>query len=165
MFQFPGFASRPYGFRTGYRISGGLPHSETHGSKPARGSPWLFAACCVLRRLSVPRHPPDALVSLDLGVAPRAGTDPHAAASPRSKMHPAGVMLALTPCRGAGRARPPAVLGHFACFLFTMSKDPGTPRRACRFQCRRRHRRRYRSVGRDAWAAAPQASEPACHFP
>ena len=66
MFQFPGFASRAYGFSAGYRRSGGLPHSETHGSKPARGSPWLIAACCVLRRLSVPRHPPDALQTLDL---------------------------------------------------------------------------------------------------
>ena len=39
----------------------GLPHSDIHGSTPARGSPWLFAACHVLHRLSVPRHPPNAL--------------------------------------------------------------------------------------------------------
>jgi hypothetical protein len=45
---------------------GGLPHSEIQGSTIARISPWLFAACHVLHRLSVPRHPPDALVhSLD----------------------------------------------------------------------------------------------------
>src|SRR5271167_2533252 len=43
---------------------GGLPHSDIHGSKPARGSPWLFAACHVLHRLLVPRHPPNALLSL-----------------------------------------------------------------------------------------------------
>jgi hypothetical protein len=43
---------------------GGLPHSDTHGSKPARGSPWLFAACHVLHRLLAPRHPPDALLIL-----------------------------------------------------------------------------------------------------
>ena len=43
---------------------GGLPHSDIHGSKPARGSPWLFAACHVLHRLLVPRHPPNALISL-----------------------------------------------------------------------------------------------------
>ena len=49
-----------------YRRSGGLPHSEIHGSKPARGSPWLIATCCVLHRLSVPRHPPDALHTLVL---------------------------------------------------------------------------------------------------
>jgi hypothetical protein len=66
MFQFAGFASRTYGFSTGYpRVEpvGGLPHSETPGSPIARISPGLFAACCVLRRLSVPRHPPDALTS------------------------------------------------------------------------------------------------------
>ena len=34
----------------------GLPHSETHGSKLACSSPWLFAACCVLLRHSTPRH-------------------------------------------------------------------------------------------------------------
>ena len=66
MFQFPGFASPAYGFSRRYRRSGGLPHSEIHGSKPARGSPWLIATCCVLHRLSVPRHPPDALQTLDL---------------------------------------------------------------------------------------------------
>ena len=43
---------------------GGLPHSDIHGSKPARGSPWLFAACHVLHRLLVPRHPPNALLTL-----------------------------------------------------------------------------------------------------
>src|SRR3954447_2875837 len=66
MFQFPGFASPAYEFSRRYRRSGGLPHSEIHGSKPARGSPWLIATCCVLHRLSVPRHPPDALQTLDL---------------------------------------------------------------------------------------------------
>jgi hypothetical protein len=65
MFQFPGFASRTYGFSAGYRIRGGLPHSDIHGSKPARGSPWLFAACHVLLRLLTPRHPPNALLTLD----------------------------------------------------------------------------------------------------
>src|ERR671920_882824 len=66
MFQFPGFASTAYVFSSEYRRSGGLPHSEIHGSIPARGSPWLIATCCVLHRLSVPRHPPDALQTLDL---------------------------------------------------------------------------------------------------
>jgi hypothetical protein len=42
---------------------GGLPHSETPGSPIARISPGFFAACHVLHRLSVPRHPPDALTS------------------------------------------------------------------------------------------------------
>ena len=44
--------------------SAGLPHSDIHGSKPAFGSPWLFADRCVLRRLLVPRHSPYALCSL-----------------------------------------------------------------------------------------------------
>jgi hypothetical protein len=42
-----------------------LPHSEIHGSKLVRSSPWLIAAYHVLHRLSAPRHPPDALKSLD----------------------------------------------------------------------------------------------------
>jgi hypothetical protein len=62
MFQFTGFASRAYGFSAGYPLRGGLPHSEIPGSTIARISPGLFAACHVLHRLSVPRHPPDALV-------------------------------------------------------------------------------------------------------
>ena len=49
-----------------YPLPGGLPHSDIHGSTPARGSPWLFAACHVLHRLLVPRHPPNALVILDI---------------------------------------------------------------------------------------------------
>ena len=43
---------------------GGLPHSDTQGSTPARGFPWIFAACHVLHRLLVPRHPPNALLIL-----------------------------------------------------------------------------------------------------
>jgi hypothetical protein len=46
-------------------LTRGLPHSDIHGSKPARGSPWLFAACHVLLRLLVPRHPPNALLSFN----------------------------------------------------------------------------------------------------
>ena len=64
MFQFPGFASPAYVFSGRYPLLGGLPHSDIHGSKPARGSPWLFAACHVLHRLLVPRHPPNALLIL-----------------------------------------------------------------------------------------------------
>ena len=67
MFQFAGFASHAYGFSMGYRqelpLGGGLPHSEIPGSPIARISPGLVAACHVLHRLSVPRHPPDALTS------------------------------------------------------------------------------------------------------
>ena len=66
MFQFPGFASRPYGFRTGYPLRDGLPHSDISGSTFARNSPELIAACYVLHRLLAPRHPPNALTALDL---------------------------------------------------------------------------------------------------
>ena len=69
MFQFAGFASPAYGLSRGYRLRGGLPHSEIPGSTIARISPGLFAACHVLHRLSVPRHPPDAL-SLRLSATP-----------------------------------------------------------------------------------------------
>ncbi len=61
MFQFAGFASPTYGFSRRSSLRMGLPHSEIHGSTGARPSPWLIAACYVLHRLSVPRHPPDAL--------------------------------------------------------------------------------------------------------
>ena len=51
-----------------YTVTGlppaGFPHSGTHGSLPAFGYPWLFADCCALLRLPVPRHPPCALLSL-----------------------------------------------------------------------------------------------------
>ena len=43
---------------------GGFPHSEIRGSTIARISPRLIAACYVLHRLSVPRHPPNALQRL-----------------------------------------------------------------------------------------------------
>jgi hypothetical protein len=46
-------------------IRAGFPHSDICGSKGARASPQLFAACHVLHRLSVPRHPPNALLALD----------------------------------------------------------------------------------------------------
>ena len=42
----------------------GFPHSDVHGSMPACGSPWLFAAGHVLLRCLVPWHPPYALVRL-----------------------------------------------------------------------------------------------------
>ena len=42
----------------------GLPHSDTPGSMLACSSPRLFAACHVLHRRLVPRHPPYALSRL-----------------------------------------------------------------------------------------------------
>jgi hypothetical protein len=65
-------------------LAGGLPHSDIHGSTPARGSPWLFAACHVLHRLLVPRHPPNALLILDtIDAAPKGNA--HHAQKPSSE--------------------------------------------------------------------------------
>ena len=44
----------------------GLPHSDIFGSKRACRSPKHFAACHVLHRLSVPRHPPSTLSNLTI---------------------------------------------------------------------------------------------------
>ena len=44
---------------------GGFPHSDIHGSKLIRSSPWLNAAYHVLHRLCVPRHSLNALITLD----------------------------------------------------------------------------------------------------
>src|ERR1044072_6409051 len=44
----------------------GFPHSEICGSKDDCSLPQLFAACHVLHRLEVPRHPPCALSSLTI---------------------------------------------------------------------------------------------------
>jgi hypothetical protein len=89
MFQFSGFASRNLSIQSRdtyephhlasrtantheacrpLRLSqvigiGGFPHSEISGSKVAHTSPELIAACHVLHRLCMPRHPPDALTS------------------------------------------------------------------------------------------------------
>jgi hypothetical protein len=41
----------------------GFPHSEIVGSQIAHISPTLIAACHVLHRLCMPRHPPNALTS------------------------------------------------------------------------------------------------------
>ena len=59
MFHFAGFAP--------LRVpsTGGFPHSDICGSKSVRDSPQLFAAYHVLHRLSMPRHPPNALKALD----------------------------------------------------------------------------------------------------
>ena len=43
-----------------------MPHSDTFGSKTACVSPKHFAACYVLHRCQIPRHPPYALHSIIL---------------------------------------------------------------------------------------------------
>ena len=59
---------------------GGLPHSDTHGSRAVRASPWTFAACRVLRRLREPRHPPCALTRFSLSLVCRGRASPRATA-------------------------------------------------------------------------------------
>ena len=68
MVHFPGFArSQLWIHRAVHRFYPcGFPHSEIPGSKPACGSPRLIAACHVLHRLLLPRHPPCALSSLTI---------------------------------------------------------------------------------------------------
>ena len=97
-----------------------MPHSDIHGSTPARGSPWLLAACHVLRRLLVPRHPPNALLMLDtLPVhrnhprpKPRAWTPPpHKDRSPAHTLtHTLQTPLNTPDRRGEAPARTPK--GH-----------------------------------------------------
>ena len=78
MFQFPRFAPTTYVFSCQYTLRCGFPHSDISGSKGARASPELIAACYVLHRLSVPRHPPNALVMLDPYQKPNLfGVNPH----------------------------------------------------------------------------------------
>ncbi len=55
---------------------GGFPHSEITGSKGARASPDLIAACHVLHRLSTPRHPSEALMRLIVLSKTHAWDDP-----------------------------------------------------------------------------------------
>ena len=81
MFQFPGFALLSLCIQpkstcftriliglaaNNIQMSGGLPHSEIEGSKLITSSPSLIAGYHVLHRLLLPRHPPNALIALDL---------------------------------------------------------------------------------------------------
>ena len=61
-------------------LSGGFPHSDIRGSMDICSSPRLFAAYHVFLRLSVPRHPPCALLCLtSLNLLPQDGAFPPAA--------------------------------------------------------------------------------------
>ena len=65
-FSSPGLPPLCYVFTQRYLniTPGGFPHSDISGSMLVCSSPELFAACHVLLRLPVPRHPPYALISL-----------------------------------------------------------------------------------------------------
>ena len=60
MFQFPGFPTQNYLFILRYHniTYGEFPHSDICGSTFICNSPQLFAACHVLLRRHIPRHPP-----------------------------------------------------------------------------------------------------------
>ena len=68
MVHFPGFARTCLCIQQAVLrfYPSGFPHSEIPGSMPACGSPRLIAACHVLHRLRLPRHPPCALSSLTI---------------------------------------------------------------------------------------------------
>ena len=59
-FSSPGSPRYPYVFRIGYRniTCDEFPHSDICGSQDVCSSPQLFAACHVLLRRHIPRHPP-----------------------------------------------------------------------------------------------------------
>ena len=65
-FTSPGWPRSPilFGLRWRGMTPAGFSHSEISGSKRVCRSPKLIAACRVLRRLLVPRHPSCALSSL-----------------------------------------------------------------------------------------------------
>ena len=65
-FSSPRFLLMHYVFMHGYLhiTVSGFPHSEICGSRDICSSPQLIAACHVLLRLPVPRHPPYALLHL-----------------------------------------------------------------------------------------------------
>lgn len=95
----------------------GLPHSDIRGSTIARISPRLIAACHVLHRLLVPRHPLNALLIL-ISSPPARRTKPH----PR-------VRLVLS-CPTDSNATPRHSL------LTRKSALPGTRYHQIRFTCK-----------------------------
>ena len=110
-------------------LAGGLPHSEIPGSTIARISPGLFAACHVLHRLSVPRHPPDALHSRFIAPHPTAKT------IARPALH----------LQGAGRTMPRAL--DPGPTMGRQSFSPGGTRRHIVPPSRQAHRRCADSIG------------------
>ena len=133
MFQFAGFASWTYGFspRSVRRL--GLPHSEIRESTSARLSSRLFAACHVLHRLSVPRHPPDALMTLDpspSSFSPHAGTNPVVKRqTPFLKTLLPSMPMVLPAgrlSRAAQPTKPTALEGTLGSHISTMSNNQGS---------------------------------------
>ena len=99
---------------------GGFPHSEIRGSTIARISPRLIAACYVLHRLSMPRHPPNALQRLIYSLR----------SEPARRPKPTARYSAKTPVP-TRRARCATCVAQYVrrvCVnLFTMSKNQTEP--------------------------------------
>ena len=67
MFQFSAFAPRLLCIQRRVTLNGpGFPIRKSADQRPFAGSPQLIAGCHVLHRLSLPRHPPHALIRLTL---------------------------------------------------------------------------------------------------
>ena len=150
--------------------SGGLPHSEIRGSTGARPSPRLFAACHVLHRLSVPRHPPDALHvprprptpstrSVVSGQATVVRHQPSSASRPRPRLGIAAQTSAPAdarapayayPCPGPISSREPPAM---------MTGPASRSRLASRFQKGRDQRSKTRGRIANAPARAARASD------
>ena len=96
--------------------SGGFPHSEIHGSKPIPGSPWLIAGYHVLHRLLLPRHPPNALIALDLIRKKKDFVGPSGSgllcARSRSLPHRMHTIPACSPASRRAGSRPEAAAQH-----------------------------------------------------
>jgi hypothetical protein len=148
MFQFPGFAPPAYGFSGRYPSRGGLPHSDIHGSTPARGSPWLFAACHVLHRLLVPRHPPNALLALEIiRTRPeKSGPARHHAQEP-------------SPAQREGHAAAAPIWCSLSTYTHR-APDPASHGRPCRHTPGKTPRRRSRPPVRQAAARPRDAPNP-----
>ncbi len=85
MFQFPRLPPYTYAFsvQSSPMTVRGFPHSDIFGSTPVSGSPKLFAACHVLHRLLLPRHPPSALYYLNRVIRPCSNALPSFTSNPR----------------------------------------------------------------------------------
>ena len=166
-------------------LAGGLPHSEIPGSPIARISPGLFAACHVLHRLSVPRHPPDALASRLITASPSPAMPHHRRAqgqapcrSPQPRRAAASMKTLLSDKPGASLARAapageallrrkgPSANRHPTCpprshhnSLFTRQSTPrrGRPRR-CRAIFSERRRWHHAVLPARLWVPPPDLS-------
>ena len=112
---------RPILFRRGCpgMTPGGFPHSETSGSAGVCPSPEIIAACRVLRRLPMPRHPPCAL-----GIFFMRPPAPERSARVRGIWYPFNILLAIVYAMSMMRTTPPhaviAMVGMMlrSCFAF-----------------------------------------------